>query len=215
MTIVPPEQPTTLYLIRHGEVEECYHRIFGGSRIDMGLSQHGHAQASRLAHWLAQREIHEVYASPMKRVQETMAPYLLQCQHEPTVHEGLREMDFGTWTGHGWDDIEQKFGVSAYDWLDIIHAGELPEGETGSDIYARVGPALQQILSQSAGRSSAIFCHGGIVRVMLAQLLQVPLPKMNSVEIDYASVTQVRFRPHPRHPLLIESLNFCPWRENV
>ena len=34
--------PTRLYLLRHGEVEARYHRIFGG-RIDMELSPRGQA----------------------------------------------------------------------------------------------------------------------------------------------------------------------------
>ena len=41
-----------IYLIRHGEVEEKYHKVFGGSRIDMGLSplglKHGEAVAGEI-----------------------------------------------------------------------------------------------------------------------------------------------------------------------
>ena len=40
--------PTTLFLLRHGEVEDRYHRVFGG-RIDMELSPLGHDQAAKLA----------------------------------------------------------------------------------------------------------------------------------------------------------------------
>jgi hypothetical protein len=29
-----PNHPTQLYFIRHGEVEEKYHKVFGGSRIE-------------------------------------------------------------------------------------------------------------------------------------------------------------------------------------
>ena len=43
------ESPTRLYLIRHGEVEERYHRVFGG-RIDMDLSPLGSEQAAAVAH---------------------------------------------------------------------------------------------------------------------------------------------------------------------
>jgi broad specificity phosphatase PhoE len=213
MILTPPAEPTVLYLIRHGEVEERYHRIFGGSRIDMGLSVHGHEQAQYLSGWLQKRDVHSVHASPMRRVLETMAPFLQPSGKEASIHHGLREMDFGAWTGHGWDDIQSKFGVSAFDWLELIHAGELPEGESAADLTARVGPALQSILTQSSGSSAAIYCHGGIVRVMLALLMQLPLTKMGSVEVDYASVTQVRFRPHPRHPMLVELVNFSPWKE--
>ena len=65
---------TRLILIRHGEVEEKYHRIFGG-RIDMNLSVRGHEQAAILARYLNGKSVQAVYASPMKRVQQTLAPY--------------------------------------------------------------------------------------------------------------------------------------------
>ena len=42
---------TSLVFLRHAEVEPRFHRIFGG-RLDMGLSDLGHDQASRLASWL-------------------------------------------------------------------------------------------------------------------------------------------------------------------
>ena len=41
-------EPTRLYLLRHGEVEAKYHRVFGG-KIDMELSPLGHDQVKALA----------------------------------------------------------------------------------------------------------------------------------------------------------------------
>src|SRR5258708_10535086 len=67
---------TTLWLIRHAEVEERYQSVFGG-RIDMGLSQRGHEQSRTLAKYLHGKPMQALYASPMKRVQETLAPLLL------------------------------------------------------------------------------------------------------------------------------------------
>ncbi|HXF10943.1 MAG TPA: histidine phosphatase family protein, partial [Desulfuromonadaceae bacterium] len=68
-------EPTRLLLMRHAEVEESYHHIFGG-RIDMNLSQRGHGQAEKLAQFLRTRTIDAIYSSPMKRVQQTVAPVL-------------------------------------------------------------------------------------------------------------------------------------------
>ncbi len=70
-----PAEPTRLLIIRHAEVERSYHKIFGG-RIDMNLSPRGRAQARRLAKFLRTRKIDALYASPMKRVQQTLAPFL-------------------------------------------------------------------------------------------------------------------------------------------
>ena len=61
-------QPTRLLLVRHAEVEQRYHKIFGG-KIDMNLSPRGLEQARILAEFLRGRKMDAIYASPMKRVQ--------------------------------------------------------------------------------------------------------------------------------------------------
>ena len=46
--------------------------------------------------------------------------------------------------------------------------------------------------------------------MMLSILLDLPFPKTDSFQIDYASVTQVSIGPDRTR---IELLNFAPWRE--
>ena len=45
MHLFETPSPTRLLLLRHGEVEDRFHRVFGG-RIDMDLSPRGHQQAA-------------------------------------------------------------------------------------------------------------------------------------------------------------------------
>ena len=54
-----------IYLIRHGEVEEKYHKVFGGSRIDMGLSPLGVRMGEAVAAWLKDTKLEAIYASPV------------------------------------------------------------------------------------------------------------------------------------------------------
>src|SRR6185436_8585641 len=100
------EHPTQLVLIRHGEVEAAYQRVFGG-RIDMNLSPRGDEQAKALARWLERQPLNAVYASPMKRVQQTLAPFTASngWTSRVVVMDNLREVDFGDWTGHTWEGV--------------------------------------------------------------------------------------------------------------
>lgn len=205
-----PNHHTQLYLIRHGEVEERYHKVFGGCRIDMALSPLGHRQAQALADWLGDTKLHAVYASPMLRVKETMAPLLARRGQEATIMEDLREIDFGDWTGHHWEGVKEHFGISAFDWLQVLDTTGIPNGESARHLVERVQPCLLQVLHDNPHQVAAIVCHGGIIRVILSLLLELPLAKMSHFNIEYGSVTVVELQPEKKHAVEIELLNLQP-----
>lgn len=202
---------TRLLLIRHGEVEATYQKKFGGW-IDMNLSPNGRRQARTLADYLRHKTIDAIYASPMKRVQQTLAPTLKLDSHRQIILDGLREINFGDWTGLGWQEVEERFKFPSHKWLDEIQSRGSPNGETGKAFRQRVEPCLRQILAKHPGQNVAIFCHGGVIRMLLAILIKLPLPKTNHFDIEYAGITQVALHPHMAE---IELLNFTPWRDLV
>jgi len=204
------DHPTRLYLIRHGEVEEKYHKVFGGSRIDMALSPLGLRQADALAAWLKEAGVEKIYASPMQRVRQTLEPTARQHSLEPEIMHGLREMDFGDWTGHRWDQVSSLFGVSAFDWLEIIENNGIPNGESSAGLASRVRECLKSIASSNPRQKTAVFCHGGIIRVMLGLLLDMPLARMAHFNVAYGSVSVVEIQPEKKHAAEIELLNFQP-----
>ena len=207
----PPPTATRLLLIRHGEVEARYQKKFGGW-IDMNLSPGGKRQAKILAEYLRSKTIDAIYASPMKRVQQTLAPALKGSGLQQTILPGLREINFGDWTSLGWREVETQFGFQSHEWLDEIHHRGVPGGESGKVFRNRVAPCLHEIIGAHRGQNVAVFCHGGVIRMMLAILLKLPLPKTNHFDIEYASITQVALHPHMAE---IELLNFTPWRDLV
>lgn len=207
----PVPAATRLLLIRHAEVEISYQKKFGGW-IDMNLSPNGKRQAKVLAGYLKHKTIDAIYASPMKRVQQTLAPTLKLNGHSQTILDGLREINFGNWTGLGWQEVEKKFKFKSHEWLEQIHHHGVPNGESGIIFRKRVEPCVREILKRHPGQNVAIFCHGGVIRMILAILLKLPLPKTNQFDIEYAGITQVALHPHM---VEVELLNFTPWRDLV
>lgn len=202
---------TRLLLIRHGEVETAYQKKFGG-RIDMNLSPKGRRQARILANYLHGKSIDAIYSSPMKRVRQTLSPTLRSKAAKPVILADLCEIDFGDWSGLGWEAVERKFKFAAHQWLDQIHLHGVPNGEDGRTFHRRVAPCLKKIIHAHPGQNVAVFCHGGVIRMILAILLDLPLPKTNQFDIEYASITQVALHGHMNE---VELLNFTPWRDLV
>jgi broad specificity phosphatase PhoE len=202
---------TRLLLIRHAEVEARYQGVFGG-RIDMELSPRGHQQAAALAKYLHSRPLSAIYASPMRRIQQTLAPLLVNGTPKPVILQDLREVDFGDWTGLAWEEVQARFGISAFAWLEQLECDGIANAESAETLQERVEPCLQQILAAHAGQQVAVVCHGGIIRMLLGILLRWPLARMGAFEIEYASLTQVVVHPHKAE---LQLLNFTPWREII
>jgi len=200
---------TTLHLIRHAEVEARYQGIFGG-RIDMNLSPLGERQSAALADYLKAISFDAIYASPMKRVQQTMIPLLRQRRPAPVILPDLYEVDFGDWTGLTFDEVKQKFGRSAHEWLHLLDEGTIPNAEGVPAYRARIDSCLQQILRDDSGKTIAVFCHGGVIRMLLALLLNLPFAEMDRFEIEYTSITTVVLKPERAR---IQLSNFTPWRD--
>lgn len=203
------EDVTTLYLMRHGEVEERYHHIFGG-RVDMDLSALGRQQALVLGQYVKRFEFDVLYVSPMKRALATADPVGKEQGLKAEVVDELREVDFGEWTGKTWMQVGEEYGINVFTWLDELIAGRVKDAEKGLDFLGRVGAATDQILAANVGRRVGIVCHGGVIRAMLAHLLGIPLGMWGAIDIAYASVSRVEVCQRKREATLI---NLAPWRD--
>lgn len=151
-----------------------------------------------------------LYASPMKRVQQTIAPMLSNGTPKPVVRQEFREVDFGDWTGLHWTEVQARYGISALAWLDQLECAGIPNAETSRTFRNRIEPGLRQLLQAHTGQHLSIACHGGVIRMVLAILLDLPFPKTAAFEIDYASITQILWTP----PIArLQLVNFAPWRD--
>ncbi|MFT4692816.1 MAG: histidine phosphatase family protein [Verrucomicrobiia bacterium] len=200
---------TQLVLMRHGEVDTRYHRIFGG-KIDMDLSPNGREQAERLAEYLKPTTFDSFFVSSMKRARQTSEPLVASGKPEPRVLQGLREIDFGEWTGKTWMQVQEEHQVNVFTWLDELEAGRVKDAESGTDFRQRLRESLDEILQHHEGKTIGIMCHGGVVRGLLALLLDMPIGLLGRIDIEYASLSRVEVHPHKCEAKLI---NLAPWRD--
>ena len=114
-----------------------------------------------------------------------------------------------------WDEVQQRFGVSAFEWLRMLEHGHMAGAEPLSHYHDRISRSLDVILREQAGKTVAVFCHGGVIRMALAVLLKQPLSFFEHVEVDYASATWLDLGEVKagRARTEIQLLNFTPWRD--
>ena len=194
--------------MRHAEVETAYHRTFGG-RIDMDISDLGISQAKHLAEYLRRHPFDTCFSSPMKRVVKTSEPHTHWTQSSPTHLDGLREVDFGDWTGLKWEEVQEKHNQSAFDWLHLLERNAIANAEPIEGFRGRVESSLQTILAEENGSHVGVFCHGGVIRMLLAILLKLPVFQMSSFDFSYASVTIVHLKGSRPE---VQLSNYCPWQ---
>ena len=138
-----------IWLIRHGLTRLGEEKRYQGA-LDEGLSDHGRA-ALRQADFSPSC----VYVSPMLRARETAA--ILFPGAERIVVPDLREMDFGTFEGRGWWEMEKDAAYRA--WVDGGCLGRCPGGEDREGFSRRVCNAMEALLQ--TGEDLVIVAHGG------------------------------------------------------
>ncbi len=182
-----------LYVIRHGQTAwNADSRAQGHS--DIPLDETGRLQAERLAESFAERPLERLLASDLLRCRETAEPLARLFGLAPEWTAALRERAFGTWEGCTFTEYDQ-WTTEALERLGCAET-ELrpPSGESFDDVRARIEPIVEALRRED--RPTALVCHGGVGSVLLARLLECPLPAARSFRFSNTGVTELR--RHPR-----------------
>ncbi|MBW7472022.1 histidine phosphatase family protein [Marinobacter sp. M216] len=187
------QQPTAdtsfLDLIRHGEPEGG--PMFRGSQDDP-LSETGwkqmRAAISDSDCWDA------VLTSPLQRCRQ-FAEEVADTRNLPLfVEPDLREVSFGAWEGRTSQQILTEYGDQLSAFWDDPTAITPPEGEPIDAFYRRVTRAGALWQRRLAGQRILVVCHGGVIRMLLADVLHIPLSRsFAGFAVPYACRSLIRF----------------------
>ena len=143
-----------IYLLRHGTTDYNTQKRYQGQR-DIPLSTRG-----REALCQADLSPDVVYVSPMTRARQTAR--ILFPQAEQIVVPGLREMDFGTFEGRNYIEMENDPDYRA--WVASNCESACPDGERKEDFCRRSCAVFAKLVDDAfaAGREQlVILAHGG------------------------------------------------------
>ena len=177
-------------LLRHGEVEGK--KSFRG-HTDEPLTQTGWQQmSSSLDNYNAEIVIY----SPLKRCAEFAEKWAYQNNIKKEVMEEFMEMNFGDWDGLTAEEVELTYKKELCEFWNNPVKHTPPNGETLIEFQQRIVKALNTLIEdhkkEDKDKKLLLITHGGVIRIIIAHVLSIPLEKLLSIECPLASKSRIR-----------------------
>jgi broad specificity phosphatase PhoE len=169
-----------LFLVRHAPTSATRSFAFPA---DEPLDEQGTRAAASLTDALPRHAA--VLCSPALRCRQTAQAAGLDVA---ATDPGLKECDFGTWTGHTLEALNAAEPEAVAAWM--VDPDALPHGgESQSAFCARVGAWLDA--QATLDGSAAVITHGGVVKAAVVHALAAPIRAFWQVDVAPLSVTEL------------------------
>lgn len=183
-----------LLLTRHGQTDWNSAQRFQG-QSDVPLNKAGIQQATALANRLLREHINLIYASDLQRARETARLIAVHHACEIYTDPRLREMNFGTWEGLTYKEIQKSDPTTLAAWEADILTTSAPNGETLNQLSARVQSMLNDLRDQHPDQTVLIVAHGGPLQVLLCLSLNMSPAMYWHLRLSPASLSEIAFYP--------------------
>ena len=178
-----------IYLARHGDIGLGKEKRYIG-QLDLSLSALGKEQALSLENLFCQIPLDNIYCSDLRRSQQTAEIVASGCKVVPKACVGLRELNMGDWDGELFSTIKTKYPAEYKKRGGDIANYTPPKGESFSDCSHRVIPLFEN-LAQSAETTILIIGHAGVNRVIICNILGIPLDNVFRIEQNYGCLNLI------------------------
>jgi broad specificity phosphatase PhoE len=177
---------TTIYLVRHGEVFNPYHIIYG--RLPgFKLSERGRFQAGEIARWFKHKNISLVITSPMLRAKQTAE--IISAGKLPVKVSGLiNEANYIRWEGMKANERPTNELMSYIKTPQLINLGE-----TLDDIAKRMENIILKTIRKYPGKNIVMVSHADPIIAIRLFLENKPLKDANKICLKNASISTLTF----------------------
>jgi len=170
-----------IYLVRHGETKYNKLKIVQGRGIDAPLNKVGLNQAEMFYNAYKDVSFDKIYISSLKRTYESVQSFIdsgISYQTE----EGLDEISWGDHEGaEASAERNSYLRNTILKWNKGSTSLKIEGGESPQDVAERQIPVIQKITS-APDQVILICMHGRSMRVLLCQLLNLPLHHMDKFD---------------------------------
>jgi len=191
---------TIIDLIRHGEPEGG--SAFRGHNIDDPLSEKGWQQmrgaVGEHCPWS------HIISSPMQRCVAFANELAEKYELGVSIEDRLKEVGFGEWEGHAPAELQQQ-RPEEYNAFYRDPVNQRPPGaENLNEFISRVVSAYQQITKQHSGQHVLVVSHAGVMRAIIAHVLQSEPLGLYRIKVNNAGIARIRIS---ERGAMLESLN--------
>jgi len=173
---------TVIYLIRHCHPDYTQEKKLGD--FNMPLSPFGNEQLQFLTERLAKLKIDRIYASELKRAQETATPIAEILNMKLEIEPRLNEIDWWDWYRIPYfNTSETSRPKKVKDYLKLEN--QLNKMQTSG---RRV---LHDIFKANKGKTVALFTHGNFIKSVLTGILNADVIGFLSQEIFQSSLSKI------------------------
>ena len=191
-----PRKPiTTFDLMRHGE--PVGGRKFRG-QMDDPLSEKGWAQmrdaAGNHCPWQA------VISSSLARCTDFARELAERHQLPLEIDARLIELGFGAWEGRTPDELTaaDPDTLNRFRSDPVVHAP--PGAEPLTAFHDRIISAWDSLLEHHGGKHVLVVAHAGVIRMIVAHVLNMPLQHLFRLQVPNAGITRIRVEKHGGQP---------------
>jgi broad specificity phosphatase PhoE len=186
-----------VYLVRHGENRANLTKELSHKTVDYSLTPKGILQAQQTATFFSDKNIHDIYASPLKRAMETAEIIGERLSLPVTVMEQFREVNVGDLEGRADKDAWAIYFQIAEDWFTTRPETAFPGGEDYHTLWGRMRAGILRIVAGKTGRNIVVVGHGGIFTVTMKDLCRdVDLVKLRGGENYNCSISELAVALH-------------------
>jgi probable phosphoglycerate mutase len=192
-----PYFPATLWLVRHGESTWNKAGLAQGHNDEAELTERGLRQAADAAAQFGYRPVRAIYASDLRRAQQTAAAFAAVLGLPVQPDRRLRERSLGVHEGRSHSVVGPAVTGLA-NGLVIDPDTRPQDGESVRDLYLRVATFCDDLAASVGAEGLAtttgdvlVIAHGGTVRVLDAYIHGVPVDQMTWRPVDNATIVRI------------------------
>lgn len=195
-----------IYLVRHGVTDFNQIGRFQGIS-NTHLNEDGRLQAELLRDRFLESQIHldRIYTSTLMRTQQTAKPIADALNLDVEVFPGIEEIHGGLMEGRTHLENAENFRSTMETIMLKPYYTQMPEGESGKQVYQRMVQAFLEIGRASIGSRVLVVSHGFALQMLQSYLQNIPADETKRLICANTAVSKVYF--HEDETIRVSYLN--------